>query len=440
MKNTFRSLLFAAGAAVFGMAALAQPAAGEAATPGFVKVEWSEKDGEKWTIEGLADRESGRPMAKDTLFSICSNTKPLTSVLVLTFVEEGVLNLDDSVSKYFPEFAEIKLKGRPPKRPVTLRHLITHQAGFAAFEVKNPDVRTDMTPFRDQVRLAVEKGLSSEPGEAYHYCNVGFQVMGAILEKVTGRKASDLMRERIFDPLGMTDATFYPDEKAMARAAVPYHYPPKGGTPLRYDFSNRYTVPLGNPARTPILSSCVMCTAVDYLKFSQMMARKGLGLNGRRILSEKTFDEYLLTRQTPPGDKVDASFDIHFNADHTGGSKGGLFATGANWNWAERSCVVTFRAKSPYAPKGVKSELDVSGFGGAKTTFAISDVQVADGTASCLVANNDDRHGAANVRLTVNGKVVGTRRVGLAIGESKRVSFACAVRPGDKAVFSCVGP
>ena len=73
--------------------------------PGFVRVDWSEKGGEKWTVEGLADREANRPMTKDTVFAICSNTKPVNSVLVLTFVEEGLLNLDDPVSKYIPEFA-----------------------------------------------------------------------------------------------------------------------------------------------------------------------------------------------------------------------------------------------------------------------------------------------------------------------------------------------
>jgi len=407
-------------------------------TPGFVKVEWSEQGGEKWTVEGLADREAGRPMATNSVFSICSNTKPLTSVLVLTFVEEGVLDLDDPVSKYLPEFADIKLKGQMPKNPVLLRHLITHTAGFAAFEQSNPGVKPDMTPFRDHVRLAVAKGLSTEPGEVYRYCNVGFQVMGAVLEKVTGRKASDLMQDRIFDPLGMTDATFYPDAEMLSRAAVPYYYPPKGGAPLRYDFSIRYTAPLDNPARTPVLSSCVFCTPVDYLRFSQMIARKGLGMNGRRILSEKTFDDYLLKRQTPPGDKVDSSFDIGFNKEHTGGSKGGLYATGASWNWAERSCTVTFKAKSPYAPKGKKSDLDATGFGGAPTAFVVSDVKVADGQATCRVSNNEDRHGIGTVRLTVNGKAVAEKRLALAIGESKAVSFDCPAKTGDKVEIKAI--
>ena len=413
-------------------AALSAGAASVQEKPGFVKVEWSEKGGERWTVEGMADREAGLPMTTNTFFAICSNTKPLASVLTLTFVEEGVLNLDDPVAKYFPEFADIKVKGRPPKRPVTLRHLITHTAGFASFQVRNPGVRTDMTPFRDQVRLAAEQGLITEPGETYRYCNIGFSVMGAILEKVTGRKVPELMQERIFDPLGMTGATFYPDEKTIAQTAVPYYYPPKGGAPLRYDFSNRYTVPLGNRARTPLLSSGVVCTVGDYLRFSQMMALKGVGANGRRILSEKTFNEYLLQRQTPPGDKVDSSFDVGFNKDHSGGSKGGLFATGAEWNWSKRSCVVTFRAKSPYAPAGKKSELDASGFGGKPTTFAVSDVKAAGGKVTCRVRNNEDRHGVGTVRLTVNGAVAGERRMALAIGEAKTLSFDYAVKEDDR--------
>lgn len=431
-----RILLTAAAALVAAVVV----AANAQMTGDFVAVEWSEKSGEKWTVEGMADRETGRPMTTNTFFAICSNTKPLASVLTLTFVEEGVLNLDDPVSKYFPEFADIKLNGRPPKHPVTLRHLITHTAGFASFQVRNPGVRTDMTPFLDQVRLAAEQGLITEPGETYRYCNVGFSVMGAILEKVTGRKVPELMQERIFDPLGMTGATFYPDEKTIEQTAVPYYYPPNGGAPLRYDFANRYTVPLGSRARTPLLSSGVVCTVGDYLKFSQMIARKGVGVNGRRILLEKTFDDYLLKRQTPPGDKVDSSFDIAFYKDHRGGNKGGLFATSAGWNWAERSCVVTFRAKSPYAPEGKKSKLDASGFGGKMTTFAVSDVKIAGGRVTCLVRNNEDRHGIGTVRLIVNDAIVGVRCVALAIGEEEMLSFDCVAKAGDKVeVVSVVG-
>jgi len=404
----------------------------------FVKVEWSEKDGEKWTVQGMADREAGRPMAKDTVFSTQSNTKTVASVLLLTFVEDGALGLDDPVSKYIPEFADIRLKGRPPKNPVTLRHLVAHTAGLAVFSVHNDGVRADFTSYRDQVRLILKKGLRCEPGTEYHYCSAGFQVIGLILEKVTGRTVPELMRERIFDPLEMKEATFYPDATLMARIAVPYYYPPKGGEPIRYDLGNRVTLPLDNRARTALLSSGIFCTVGDFLKFSQMIARKGVGLNGRRILSEKTFDEILLVRQTPPGDKSDSSFDIAFNKEHTGGNKGGLYATSASWNWAKRSCTVTFRAKSPYAPPGKKSDLDATGFGGAPTVFVVSDVKVADGQATCRVSNNEDRHGVGAVRLTVNGARVAEKRLALAIGESKVVSFDCPAKAGDKVEIKAI--
>ena len=404
------------------------------AVPGFVKVEWSEKGGETWTVQGLADREANRPMTKDTVFAICSNTKPVTSVLVLTLVEEGKLDLDDPVSKYFPEFAEIKFKGQPPKSPITLRQLVTHLSGLQ-YSASRPGRNADMIPYREAVAFAVEKGLRKEPGESYQYCGLGFQVMGAVIEKVTGRKVSELMKERIFDPLEMKDTTFYPDAAMLARTAIPYHYPPKGGAPLRYEFTNRWTAPLDNPDRTALLSGGLFSTAGDYLKFSQMIVRKGVGLNGRRILSEKMFDDYLFKRQTPPGDKANSSFDIGFNKDHTGGGKGGLFATMAQWNWSDKSCVVTFRAKSPYAPKGVKSDLDASGFDGKKTTFVISETKVAEGRASCLVSNNEDRHGTGVVKLLVNGKVSAKKRVALQIGESKRIDFPCTVQPTDKVEF-----
>jgi len=115
-------------------------------TPGYVKVEWSLETGEKWEVKGLADREAGRPMATNTIFAICSNTKPVTSVLALTFVEEGMLNLDDPVSKYFPEFADIRFNGKcrgakkegdRPEHPILLRHLITHLSGLC-FSARTP--------------------------------------------------------------------------------------------------------------------------------------------------------------------------------------------------------------------------------------------------------------------------------------------------------------
>ncbi len=402
--------------------------------PGSVRVHWSEKEGETWVVEGLADRESGRPMARDTVFAICSNTKPITSVLALTFVEEGLINLDDPVSKYLPEFADIKYKGRPPKRPIILRHLLTHLSGLP-YSAHAEGRKSDMLSYQEQVKFALEKGLRSEPGEKYQYCGLGFQVMGAVLEKVTGRKVTDLMKERIFDPLGMTESTFYPSAQMLERLAVPYYYPLKGGAPVRYDISNRWTPPMDNTARTAMLSGGLFCTVGDYLKFSQLIALKGVGANGKRILSEKTVNDYLLTRQTPLGDKVDSSFDIGFNKNHTGGGKGGLFATSAKWNWAERSCSVNFRAKSPYPPKGMKAAIDASGFGGKKTSFVVSEEKVSGGKASCRVGNNEDRHGVATVSLVVNGKVVDSKRVELAIGESKSVEFAHEAKPGDRVTF-----
>lgn len=327
-------------------------------TPGFVKVDWSLETGEKWEVKGLADRETGRPMATNTIFALCSNTKPVTSVLALTFVEEGKLNLDDPVSKYFPEFADIKFnykykgekkKGNKPEHPVLLRHLITHLSGLW-YSARTDAHKPDMVSLEDQVKFAVEKGVSYEPGERYAYNGLGFSVMGAILEKITGKKIDVLMQERVFDPLGMNDTTFYPSAEQMARAAVVYHYPKGGGTPKRVGFS-RFSEPLDNRARTPMLGGGLFSTAGDYLKFVQMLALKGVGLNGKRILKEETFEKYLATRQTPPGDRKDASFDIHFNAQHTGGQKGGLYGTSASEDWAQKSCKVLFKAISATKPK-----------------------------------------------------------------------------------------
>lgn len=443
LKSARACLLGVAAGALLGggLPALADAPA-QVYKPGFVSVEWSETNGEKWTVEGLADRESGRPMTRDTVFAICSNTKPVASVFALTFVEEGLFDLDDPVSKYFPEFANIKYKGKPPKRPVTLRHLLTHLSGLA-YTGATKDRKPDMVPYEEQVKVAVQKGLRSEPGEAYQYCGLGFQVMAAVIEKLTGRKVPDLMKERIFDPLGMTETTFYPSEKMLERLAIPYYYPAEDVKPIRFEISKIWTPPMDNRARTALLSGGLFSTVDDYLKFSQMMVRKGVGVNGKRILSEKMFDDYLLKRQTPPGDKVNSSFDIGFNKAHTSGSKGGLFATSARWNWADRSCIVKFKAKNVCIPKNILDEVAKTKHGkvktgGPKTTFSVTDVVIADGRASCQVGNREDRFGIAVVKLVVNGKEVARKQVELAIGETKSVEFSYAAKPDDKVTFKAV--
>ena len=140
----------------------------------------------------------------------------------------------------------------------------------------------------------------------------------------------------------------------MARAAVVYHYPKDGGTPKKVGFMI-FSEPLDNRARTPMLAGGLFSTAGDYLKFEQMLALKGVGLNGRRILKEETFDKYLATRQTPPGDKRDTSFDIHFNKAHTGGRKGGLYGTSASADWAQKTCEVSFKAVAAKIPNEMSS-------------------------------------------------------------------------------------
>ena len=383
-----------------------------AATPGKVQVEWSEANGEKWTIGGLADRETGRPMAKDTMFSVCSNTKTVTSALVLTFVEEGKLSLDDPVSKFFPEFKDSR---------VTVRHLLAHTSGLP-YEADRKRCR-DAVPLAEQVAIAAEKGVAYEPGTKYKYCGLGFSVAAAILEKIAGRPFEVLMKERIFDPLEMKDATFRPTKEQQSRIAVLYYYPPDGGDPVPCGFGDRVTLPLDSPARVPAAAGGLFATAEDFLKFSQMIALKGVGINGRRILSEKTFENEFLRRQTPPGDPVNKSFDIAFNDDGVSGYKGGAHGTHCLWNWGEKSCCVTFVAKAPRPKGNAKAAIDATGFDGGRATFACSDVSRKGDAVSVKVVNVDDRHGANIVVLRSGGKVVASKRVELRIGEAKTVRF-----------------
>ena len=183
------------------------------------------------------------------------------------------------------------------------------------------------------------------------------------------------------------------------------------------------TLPLDSPARVPAAAGGLFATAEDFLKFSQMIALKGVGINGRRILSEKTFENEFLRRQTPPSDPANKSFDITFNDDGVSGYKGGAHGTHCLWNWGEKSCCVTFVAKAPRPKGNAKAAIDATGFDGGRATFACSDVSRKGDVVSVKVANVDDRHGANRVVLRSGGKVVASKRVERRIREAKTVRF-----------------
>ena len=155
-------------------------------------------------------------MRTDALFWIASLAKPMTAAALMMLVDEGQMQLDDPVETYLPEF-----KGQwlaRPKRPVTVRHLLSHTSGLpftSALEAPT----LDRLPLRDAVQSYAMTPLQFEPGSHYRYSNAGFNTAGRLIEVVSGLPYEEFMRRRLFTPLGMTDTYFKPPESLDIRIA-----------------------------------------------------------------------------------------------------------------------------------------------------------------------------------------------------------------------------
>jgi len=264
---------------------------------------------------GMADREAGRPMRSDTIFRIASMTKPVTSVAVLILYEEGRFLLGDPVSKYIPEFKAPKVLARnddgsrtlvPAKREITILDLLIHTSGltyqwdavlgkkYAEAGITHGLLQDDDT-IADDVKALARIPLLHHPGEDWTY-GLSVDVLGYLVEVLSGKPLDRFFQERIFEPLGMKDTHFFlPPEKVDRLAAV---YGPKEGGGLRRLGEDRieqgafvYTTsyPYEGP-RTHFSGGGGLCsTVIDYTRFAQMLANGG-ALDGARILSRKTVE------------------------------------------------------------------------------------------------------------------------------------------------------
>jgi CubicO group peptidase (beta-lactamase class C family) len=228
---------------------------------------------------GLADLESKRPMDIETMFSIASMTKPITSTAVLMLRDEGKLDLDDPVSKYIPQFTETKLDdGSTPQSPITIRQCLTHTAGLAGEQT-----------FQGTLAQAAEeiasRKLIFQTGERWSY-SPGITIAGRIVEVVSGMPFESFLQKRIFDPLAMNDTTFFPNEKTKSRMAGIYNRDPKTGK-LIMD-QNRFVKIHGSAGPNP--SAGLLSTAHDMGKFYQCMLDGGRA-GERTILAESSVKE-----------------------------------------------------------------------------------------------------------------------------------------------------
>jgi CubicO group peptidase (beta-lactamase class C family) len=290
---------------------------------------------------GMADREASKPMRTDSIFRICSMSKPITTAAVMMLYEEGRFTLSEPVSDFIPEFKNMKVldppvpqdRTSPPgalvdaKRPITIFHLLTHTSGLTypwnarlgkAYHDAGLGTGLLQQPGStgDSIKKLASFPLLFQPGDAWEY-SLSDDVLGYLVEKVSGMPFDRFLEERLFKPLGMKDSYFFlPDDK-VPRLAAAYSYEP--GKSLQvipsgkivsegtFDYSSDY--PYRGP-RTYFSGGGGLCsTAEDYYRFCQAMLNGGQ-LDGTRILSRKSVE--LMSMNHTQGKTDDFGYGLGF--------------------------------------------------------------------------------------------------------------------------------
>ncbi len=259
---------------------------------------------------GQRDREAGLPMQQDTIFRIASQTKALISVGVMILQEEGRLLISDPVGKYLPEFRETTVavpksgggyEVVKAKRAITIRDLLTHTAGigYGRGVAKDRWEAAGITgwyfaerdePISATVSRIAALPFDAQPGERWVY-GYATDILGVLIERVSGQTLDEFLRSRILEPLGMKDTHFYLPESKADRLAVVYSPRPSGGlerAPERGGMFSQGAYVKG-PRKSYSGGAGLLSTAMDYARFLQMLLNGG-ELDGRRILSRKSVE------------------------------------------------------------------------------------------------------------------------------------------------------
>ena len=242
---------------------------------------------------GLADVAKKRSMSKDSMFWIASMTKPMTAMAIMMLVEEGKVKLDDPLEKYVPEFKGIQLKTAQglvaPKRVVTVKDLLTHTSGVDTGAVTLPGAPIDTLPLATMAAAYAKKPLTDQPGAKWSYNNNAINLLGRIIEVASGKPFADFMEERLFEPLGMTNTTFWPNPDHMDVLAKPYSKS-KDSDALVEAKNSRFSEPLHDPKRSALASGGLYSCAKDLSQLYQMLLNEG-ELDGKRYLKAATLKQ-----------------------------------------------------------------------------------------------------------------------------------------------------
>jgi CubicO group peptidase (beta-lactamase class C family) len=317
---------------------------------------------------GVADLEQKKLMNNDAIFRIASQTKAITSVAVMMLFEEGKFLLDDPISKYLPTFAHPRVLDTyndkdttyttiPAKREITIRDLLTHTSGIGYAQIGSPQMNaiygkagiqagfvTDKILLANSINKLGTLPLVHQPGERWTY-GLNVDVLGYLVEKLSGKSLDQFLKERIFDPLGMKDTYFYiPAAKQNRLVAV--YTPDRQGRLIKWNTSTFPPISVDYPTLNGTYyagGAGLSSTVKDYAAFLQMMLNGGT-YNGQRLLARHTV-QLMTTNQigdlylNPEKDKFGLGFGITSEASSKKlGMSEGSFAWGGFYGtlyWAD---------------------------------------------------------------------------------------------------------
>ena len=278
---------------------------------------------------GNLDKDAGTKMHNDAIFSIASMTKPIVAVGALTLLERGQLQIDEPVGTYLPQLSKMQvavLKSSDggsgfdtvaAQRQVTIQDLMRHTSGIIyggrgatavhkLYPASSSSAGTGMTG-KEFVDKLGSLPLLHQPGSTWDY-GFGLDVLGVVIERVSGQPLGQYLEAQVFKPLGMKDTAFaVPPEKAK-RYAKAFANDPDTGKP-------QFVLDLTKPLKFECGGGCAASTAGDYIRFAQMLLDGGK-LEGKRVLSRKTV-EYMLANQLAPN-----TVNLIANADPTSADMG----------------------------------------------------------------------------------------------------------------------
>jgi CubicO group peptidase (beta-lactamase class C family) len=322
--------------------------------PGTLTVVYHRGEVAHWSAQGFSDRERGKPVTDDTIFRIYSMTKPIVSVALMQLYERGLVQIDDPVHRYIPSWEKLRVyqsgsypefQTAPCERPMTVRDLLSHQSGltYGYAPVPGPEggrqrvttavgaaycqmgIGRAATPtLQHMIEALSELPLDFSPGTAWNY-SVSTDVVGYLVEVISGQRLDSYLQEQVFEPLGMIDTGFWVRPHQASRLGSTYGAAASGdGIEVVDDAATSWFL------HEPTFRSGgggLVSTAGDYLRFCRMLLGNGQ-LDGARIIGRKTLE--LMTKNHLTGNRsiAGALASGEYNPSYAGNGFGLGFAVG----------------------------------------------------------------------------------------------------------------